>query len=256
VTPPVPPVPEAHAEPDLDPGAASVAGGPAGAAMSARPLTLRRRVLARLVALSPWLLRPLLFLLCASLRIEYVGDAALRARWARGERAVLAFWHNRLLALPVLAAGVPMCVMVSRHRDGELAAGMLAAWGITTVRGSASRGAVGGFLRLVHAFRRGHNLAVAPDGPRGPRYVAKPGVMHLARAVGAPIFPVAYAASRAWHLKSWDRLMVPRPFARVRIVVGDALPVPADSDAEQLAALRAELESRLTALTECVAAPR
>jgi hypothetical protein len=217
-------------------------------------LTLRRRVLAALAALAPLLLRPLLRLLQATLRIEYVGDQALRARWRGGERAVLAFWHNRLLMLPIVAAGQPACIMVSQHRDGDLGSGLLQAWGVHTVRGSATRGAVGGFLRLVDAYRRGDNLAVIPDGPRGPRYVAKPGIIHLAKAVQAPIFPMAYAATRARHLRSWDRLVVPLPFARVTVAVGAPLDVPAGASADQLAALRDELERRLREITASVEA--
>ena len=216
--------------------------------------TLRRRVLARLADLGPWLLRPLLYALQVSLRVEYAGDAELRARWARGERAIVAFWHNRLLILPVIASGVPFCIMVSQHRDGELATGLLAAWGISTVRGSATRGAVGGFLRLVDAYRGGDNLAVIPDGPRGPRYVAKPGVVHLAKAIDAPIYPLAYAASRAWRVKSWDRLLVPYPFSRIRIAIDSPLVVPHDATAEQVAAIRADLESRLNTLTHALEA--
>jgi lysophospholipid acyltransferase (LPLAT)-like uncharacterized protein len=222
--------------------------------MSEKPLTLRRRVLARLADLAPWLLRPLLFLLRRSLRVEYAGDAELRARWERGERALLACWHNRLLILPVLGEERPMCIMVSQHRDGEMATRLLGAWGVTTVRGSATRGAVGGFLRLVDAFRRGNNMVVLPDGPRGPRYVAKPGVIHLAKAVEAPIYPVAYATSGAWRLKSWDRLIIPKPFGRIRIAVGEAVAVPPDASSDQLAALRADLETRLNQLTQSVEA--
>ncbi|MDX2168897.1 MAG: lysophospholipid acyltransferase family protein [Deltaproteobacteria bacterium] len=222
--------------------------------MSEKPLTLRRRILARLADLAPWLLRPLLFLLRRSLRVEYVGDADLRARWARNERAVLACWHNRLLILPVLGEEAPMCIMVSQHRDGEMATQLLGAWGVTTVRGSATRGAVGGFLRLVDAFRHGNNMMVFPDGPRGPRYVAKPGVIHLAKAVAAPIYPVAYATTRAWRLKSWDRLIVPKPFGRIRVAVGAPLSVPQDASSEQLTGLVTELQARLVQLSESVEA--
>ncbi|MEO8604321.1 MAG: lysophospholipid acyltransferase family protein [bacterium] len=219
-----------------------------------KPLTLRRRLLAWLAKLAPLLLRPALRLLQLSLHSEYGGDAALRARWANGEQVILAFWHNRLLLLPVIGEGVPMCIMVSHHRDGEVATRLLSAWRIATVRGSASRGAVGGFLRLVDAYRGGRNLVVLPDGPRGPRYVAKPGVVHLAKATGAAIFPIAYSASRDWRLKSWDRLIVPRPFSRLRVEVGPPLSVPPDATPDQLIALRSELEGRLNDLTSAVEA--
>ena len=214
----------------------------------------RRPVLAFLAGLVPPLLRVLLRLLQATLRVEFVDAAALQDAWARGERVIIAFWHNRLLMLPLVAAGAPLCIMVSQHRDGEIAANLLGAWGITTVRGSATRGGVGGFLRLVHAYRHGQSLAVLPDGPRGPRYVAKPGAVHLAKALGGPIFPMACAASRVAHLKSWDRLLVPLPFARVVIEVGEPLRVPSNADAAQLEAARGELERRLNALTASVEA--
>src|SRR5262245_25031620 len=206
----------------------------------------------RLASLAPPLLRVLLRVLRWTLRIEYIGAEALRARWARGEQAIISFWHNRLLMLPVVADGRPICIMVSHHRDGEIATNLLGAWGVTTVRGSASRGAVAGFLRLVDAYRHGHNLAVLPDGPRGPRYVAKPGVVHLAKAVGGPIYPMAYAASRAVRLRSWDQLIVPLPFARMFIEVGEPLAVPPHASAQQLEGCRSERERRLVALTAAV----
>jgi lysophospholipid acyltransferase (LPLAT)-like uncharacterized protein len=206
-----------------------------------------RKTLARL---APPVLGVLLRMLRWTLRIDTVGGEALQARWARGERAILSFWHNRLLMLPVVADGIPICIMVSQHRDGEIATNLLGAWGVATVRGSATRGAVGGFLRLVDAYRRGNNLAVIPDGPRGPRYVAKPGVVHLAKAVGSPIFPMTYAATRAARLRSWDGLIIPLPFARVRIEFGEPVEVPRDASAAQLDRCRTELEQRLNALTQ------
>jgi lysophospholipid acyltransferase (LPLAT)-like uncharacterized protein len=141
-----------------------------------------------------------------------------------------------------------MCALASQHRDGEIATRALAAWGIQMVRGSATRGAVGGFLRLVHAFRAGYNLAVIPDGPRGPRHSAKPGVIRLAKATGAPIFPVSYAASRSLRLGSWDRLMIPLPFARVTVVVGGPLRVPRRAEESELEERRRDLEGRLAEL--------
>jgi lysophospholipid acyltransferase (LPLAT)-like uncharacterized protein len=212
----------------------------------------RRSILNALAALVPPVLRVASRLLVWTLRVEYSGDAALRARWARGEQAIVAFWHDRLALVPLIASGVPMCIMVSHHRDGEMVTEVLHAWGVSTVRGSASRGAVSGFLRLVGAYRRGHNLAMLPDGPRGPQYVAKPGVVHLAKAVAAPIFPMAYAASRGVRVRSWDRLLIPLPFARLVVEVGAPLSVPPDADAQGLAHCCAALEQALNALTDSV----
>lgn len=218
--------------------------------MSGRPW---RRPLRRLLAaLAPPLLRAVVAFIIWSLRVEYRGDAALRARWAAGERAVLAFWHNRQVLVPLLAGFAPLCIMVSHSRDGEMATKILHAWRVTTVRGSASRGAVSGFLRLVRAYRGGATLALMPDGPRGPRYVAKPGIVHLAKTLATPIYPVACAADRFVALRSWDRLIIPLPFARVLVEVGEPLAVPADADASQLDAIRGALDERLGAMTDAV----
>lgn len=222
--------------------------------MTARHSRWRRPLRNLLARLAPPLLRVVLRLLRWTLRIDWIGADQLRARWARGERAIVSFWHNRLLMLPVIADGQPICIMVSHHRDGEIATNLLGAWGVSTVRGSASRGAVSGFFGLVAAYRRGDNLAVLPDGPRGPRYVAKPGVVHLAKAVGSPIYPMAWAANRAARLRSWDGLIVPLPFARVLIQIGEPLEVPPHASAERLDRCRTELEQRLNALTQSVEA--
>jgi len=214
----------------------------------------RAPLLAAATVLAPPLIALALRLLQATLRIEYLEAAPLRRRLDAGERVIIAFWHNRMLAMPLAAGGAPVCILVSQHRDGEIATRTLRFWGIGAVRGSATRGAVPGFLRLVDTYRRGSSLAVVPDGPRGPRYVAKPGVVHLAKATGAAIYPVSYAASRCWRLRSWDRLIIPKPFAALTIAVGAPLCVDATADDATLKDLRIEVEARLNELTERVEA--
>jgi len=154
-----------------------------------------------------------------------------------------------MMPIPCAEFGARLCIMNSWHRDGEIATRTLARWGIYSVRGSASRGGVRAFLQLVRAFREGYDLAVVPDGPRGPRYVVKLGVLHLARTTGALIYPVSYAASRAWQLRSWDRLLIPQPFARLTFAVAEPLRVPSEATDADLETLRRELEQRLNAAT-------
>ena len=201
------------------------------------------------LAVVPRLVSALLRLLQWTVRIELVGADELQRRWRTGEQSVVAFWHNRLLMMPLAYAGRGLCVLNSPSRDGEIATRAVARWGVRTVRGSASRGGAKGFLALVRAFREGADLAVVPDGPRGPRYVVKPGVVHLGRAVGAPIFPVSYGATRLRQLRSWDRLLVPLPFARVCFVVGEPIAVERHADEATLEETRAELQRRLNAVT-------
>lgn len=215
----------------------------------ARPWRERfRRVLA---AVAPGVLSAALRLLSKTLRTEYVNIDQVFGRWARGERVILAFWHNRVVLMPIPAQGRgrKLCIMNSQHRDGEVATRALERWGIRSVRGSATRGGAAGFLQLVNAYRDGYDLAVVPDGPRGPRYEVKRGVIHLARATGAPIIPVTYAATRKRQLHNWDRLIIPLPFARVLFIAGEPLSVPRHASDEEIEVLRRDLESRLNGIT-------
>jgi lysophospholipid acyltransferase (LPLAT)-like uncharacterized protein len=117
------------------------------------------------------------------------------------------------------------------------------------VRGSSSRGGLAGLLRLYRTIaREGCSVATAPDGPRGPAQVVQPGTVMLARLAGVPIVPLTYAPSRGWRLRSWDRLVVPRPFSRSVVAVGEPLEVAADLPDDELAQVSAELGRRLDEL--------
>ena len=184
-----------------------------------------------------------------TLQTHYVGAQDLFARWEAGGQAILAFWHNRLLLMPFPYRGQKACIMNSIHRDGEIISRVIQRFGIASVRGSSTRGWVGGLKGMVEAYQHGYDLIIVPDGPRGPRYQAKPGVLQLARATGAPVYPVTYGA--AWHttVGSWDRLLVPFPFSRVAYIVGRPISVPADASADLMEAKRQELEVILQTIT-------
>ena len=191
----------------------------------------------------------LLWLLKVTTRKCYVGVDDLFARWERGEQVILAFWHSRIVLMRFGYRGSKACIMNSIHRDGEIITRVLKRFGIAAVRGSSSRGWVSGLKGLIEAYRLGYDLIVVPDGPRGPCQQAKSGVLQLARATGAPVYPTAYSA--AWHIRigSWDRLMIPFPFSRVVYVVGSPIFVPAETTPAQLEQKRQELEERLRTIT-------
>ena len=210
---------------------------------------LRGMYLRLLTVVAPYLISGALRLLSKTVRVRFANAEELFARWDRGEQVIVAFWHDRVVMMPIAYRGRKLCIMNSQHRDGEIATRALARWGIYSVRGSATRGGAVGFMQLVNAFRDGYDLAVVPDGPRGPRHVAKPGVIHLARATGAPVFPVSYAATRKRQLRSWDRLMVPLPFSGILFVAGEPLAVPRHTPDDQIDAKRQLLETRLNEIT-------
>lgn len=209
----------------------------------------QKRILKRFSGVAPVLVSALVWVVSWTLRQTLVNEDQLFGRWARGERVIVAFWHNRLFMMPVAAAGQQICIMNSEHRDGEIATRAFERWGIRSVKGSSTRGGARGFLQLVNAFRAGYSLAVVPDGPRGPRCVAKPGVIYLARATGAVIIPVTYAASRSRRLRSWDRLIIPLPFSRVVLAAGEPLQVTRDATPDEIERHRQTLEQRLNDLT-------
>ncbi len=215
---------------------------------------LRDWFLRTLTLVAPYLISGALEVLRRTVRIRLINGEGLLARWQRGEQVIVAFWHDRAVMMPIAYRGHKLCIMNSQHRDGEIATRALARWGIRSVRGSATRGGVAGFMQLVNAFRDGYDLAVVPDGPRGPRHVAKAGVIHLARATGAPIFPVSYATSRHRRLRSWDRLVIPLPFARVVFVAAPPLEVSRHAGDDEIEAQRLTLEARLNEITQAAEA--
>ncbi|HSM14997.1 MAG TPA: lysophospholipid acyltransferase family protein [Thermoanaerobaculia bacterium] len=171
----------------------------------------------------------------ATVRLRYHDDAEVRS-WERdGRRFLLAFWHRHLLLMRYAYRGDRMTVLVSRSRDGELISRVMARLGVETSRGSSSRGGALGLRDLLRRAREGSDIAVTPDGPRGPLRKAQPGVVLAAAASGLPLVPVAIEASRARLLSSWDRMVVPLPGSRVEVVYGPPIRVPRGADAEQWA---------------------
>jgi lysophospholipid acyltransferase (LPLAT)-like uncharacterized protein len=190
----------------------------------------------------------------ATLRVAEVGVDTLQPRWAAGQPLIYAVWHGRILMVPWLTARLrrtrgarAVRVLASRSRDGELVARWVARFGLTVVRGSSSRGGAGALRALAASVRAGEDVAVVPDGPRGPRERLQPGLVVLASVTGAPVVPLAFAARPARRLASWDRFLVPLPFARAAVVFGKAATVARDADRETA---RADLERALREVTE------
>jgi lysophospholipid acyltransferase (LPLAT)-like uncharacterized protein len=158
---------------------------------------------------------------------------------------VLAFWHGRQFPLVYAFRSSQLQVLVSRSRDGELIHRPLACSGIGTVRGSTSRGGAKAYKKLVLLTTQGLVPAFTPDGPRGPAYSVARGVVSLARSTGASILPMISAARPAWHARSWDSFMVPRPFARCAIAFGRPVGPPEDHSSETFHRCQEELEQEL-----------
>ncbi len=197
--------------------------------------------------------RGALRLLGATCRFAYVDWDAAAAVTAADRPVIYAFWHSRLLMMffPRRHRGREIVLLVSPSRDGEIIRKVLSSFGYRTVRGSSARGGHQALRVMARALTGGNDVAITPDGPRGPAEKVKLGILLLARMTGAAIVPVACGARPGWRAGSWDRLLVPLPFARLRYVAGEPIIVPADADDLEPWRLRLEAElDRVTALAD------
>jgi lysophospholipid acyltransferase (LPLAT)-like uncharacterized protein len=195
-----------------------------------------------LTALAPAATAAIVTSLGVTLRLRAIGIEALAPRWTARQPLIYAVWHGRIVMMPWLNAWLRrtrgarrVAVLASRSRDGEIVSRYVARFGLATVRGSSSRGGAGALRQLVAAVRAGDDVAVVPDGPRGPRCQLQPGVVTLATLTGAPIVPLAFAARPARRLASWDEQLIPFPFARSVLVFGEPISVHRDADRERAA---------------------
>ena len=152
-----------------------------------------------------------------------------------GQRVIFALWHGELLPLLWHQRGHHVAIVISEHRDGEIVARIAESLGYDTVRGSSSKGGSRALIGLMRAIDAGADGAITPDGPRGPARVFAPGAAIAAHRTGALIAPIRASASRAWRLRSWDRFLIPKPFARVTVSLGPLTAVVAASPRDAVA---------------------
>jgi lysophospholipid acyltransferase (LPLAT)-like uncharacterized protein len=218
---------------------------------SGRRLTRGRLLLYR--TLLP-LARGLLRLVWGWSRVVSVeGREHILASLARAPSFIPVYWHQHQLfcvraLLDLRGQGVNLGFLISPSVDGEAGAMLVRSMGAAAIRGSSTYTGARALRDYYQALMKdGLSPAITPDGPRGPVWKAKPGAILLSQMSARPIVPMAYAASRAWHLQ-WDRFVLPWPLARVAIVIGEPLQVPKGLDAAALERFQGELEARLHAL--------
>ncbi len=165
------------------------------AAPQPQPL-LKRVVNALKVAVVPPVGYQIIQMLRRTMTWRTEGSEHVNRLFAEEKRVILAFWHAQQLMMPLAIPGLEAHVLISQHRDGELIRRIVARFGLDAVRGSSTRGGAEAFRQLIRLGRSGGNLVLTPDGPKGPRQVAKVGVVQLARATGLPIIPMAFGCSK------------------------------------------------------------
>ena len=178
----------------------------------ASPFTLEQRVI---LAIVPRFASLIIRVLGMTLRYEDVCDAGAVPGHTLPAPRIYAFWHRSLLTCAWRFRNMDIAILISSSFDGELIARTVARLGFIPIRGSSSRGGAEGLRNMERAFLSGHDCVITADGPRGPMFVAKPGITHLATMVDAPVGTFYALPERAWQLRSWDRFLIPKPFSRV-----------------------------------------
>jgi lysophospholipid acyltransferase (LPLAT)-like uncharacterized protein len=187
-------------------------------------------------------------LLARTIRVEIDDPNGFLVGPPRGP-AICAVWHNRILGLVIAGFPrtglVPMTVLTSPSRDGELLAQVLHHFGLQAVRGSSKKRGAAALLELREHFRAGRTLIITPDGPRGPIYQLNPGVVLLSQKTGAAVMKTHVVFSRSVRLRSWDRFHLPLPFSKISVRIDAGEVLPATTGLEDFEALRTRLESEM-----------
>ena len=167
-----------------------------------------------------------------------------------GRPFIACFWHGRMLMIPnAWVYSAPVSILISQHRDGVFISRTLQHLGVGTIAGSSSRGGGNALIAMVRALKRGEYIGITPDGPRGPRMRVAPGAISAAKLSGALLLPVTFAAVRSRVFSSWDRFLLPYPFTRGVVRIGEPINVPRDADDALSEQLRQDLERTLIDMT-------
>jgi lysophospholipid acyltransferase (LPLAT)-like uncharacterized protein len=198
--------------------------------------------------LPPALLLKFLKTFCMRTTIEDPNNYTENAR-----SAITVTWHNRLMYFPAMFPAVTRKrtkAVVSASRDGQYITDLVAHFGIGSLRGSSSRKGANAQRGAIKALEEGYHVSITPDGPRGPKYKMSRGPIHLASITGRPIIPVSINASSYWSIKSWDRFQIPKPFAKLTLILGDMIEIPPNLNEDELEKWRKIVEDKLMEITK------
>ncbi|MGK7345690.1 MAG: lysophospholipid acyltransferase family protein [Candidatus Nitrospinota bacterium M3_3B_026] len=205
---------------------------------------------------APFLAAAFIYAISKTLKIHEVGKETEKKLTERGETIIYVFWHGRLFFCPHyyrirgLRPAADYQILASPSADGEVVARTLKLFGYSVVRGSSYKSARKSLMELKRAVERGLPAALIGDGSRGPIYKLQPGSLMLSKLTGCPVLPFTMSFSSYWTLKSWDRMMIPKPFSKAVVIYGEPVRVRRDADSAALEKTRAELEAAMRSMTE------
>jgi lysophospholipid acyltransferase (LPLAT)-like uncharacterized protein len=196
----------------------------------------------------PWIAYWAIKILGRTMRFEEVNPEIPRSFWEKGIPAIGAFWHGRLLMMPIVYKGIKLSFLVSSHRDGQVVGNALKRFGFQAILGSTTRKGFSGFKKMVKAHES--DIAIVPDGPRGPRHQVQIGVIELAKLTGRAVVPLTFSASKRKILNTWDQFLLPYPFSKGVFIWGEPIHIDPNGNKVHLEEKRLLLEKQLHELTE------
>ena len=209
--------------------------------------TLKKKLVAWL---GPWGAYWAIKMLAWTMRFEEIHPEIPKEFLEKGIPAIGAFWHGRLLMMPIIYKGKKLSFLVSPHRDGQVVGKALKRFGFHPILGSTTRKGFSSFKQMIKARQNGSDIALTPDGPRGPRYCVQIGVIELAKLTGRPVIPLTFSASKKRVFKTWDLFLLPYPFSKGVFIWGEPIHVDRHGNRDHLEERRLLLENRLNELTE------
>ncbi len=188
------------------------------------------------------------YLIGKTVRFEVEGFENLQKVERGGKIPILAFWHNRIFLATYYFRFRGIIVMSSQSFDSEYVARFIQRFGYGIVKGSSTRGGVGGLVEMIRLMKKGFPMGFSVDGPKGPVYEAKTGTLLLAKKTGNPVLPFSVEAENYWTIKSWDKLQIPKPFTRAKVLIAEPINVSKDADDLEMKDRHLELQKKLDQL--------
>jgi lysophospholipid acyltransferase (LPLAT)-like uncharacterized protein len=209
--------------------------------------TLKDRLVIRFADLAFF---ALINVLAWTVRFEIYGWEHFESIENANKIPIYIFWHDRILLGTYFFRNKQIVVLTSQSKDGEYIARFIQRFGYGTIRGSSTRGGARGLVEMIRAMRAGSPMAFSVDGPKGPRYVAKPGPVLLAKKTGNPMIPFVFEPRKYWAAASWDKLQIPRPFTKVALFIEAPIYVSSEADDVEVESKLAELQGALDRLVD------
>ncbi len=183
-----------------------------------------------------------------TVRFQIEGWEILEKIERDGKIPILAFWHNRIFLATYYFRFRGIIVMSSQSFDSEYVARFIQRFGFGIVKGSSTRGGVGGLIEMIRLMKKGFPTGFSVDGPKGPVYRAKTGTLLLAKKTENPVLPFSVETENYWTIKSWDKLQIPKPFTRAKIFIAEAIDVSKNADDSEMKNKHLELQKKLDEL--------